>query len=156
MATTNDQVWIDWTDNFLSKKFPPDTAPMDKDTSGVFISLCFLESSGKSTAEMEASLEKDFLFNVLKKRADLYKLDYSIPALVFVAFLCQGRPGTAVMWVHAMVRLQQKIKDKITLHALAVAFPVGFPVESTLQQLWDAQKHIGGAADNYLDTVSPA
>lgn len=153
MATTNDKVWQDWADAFLSKRRPPDAVLMSKEQTHAFASLCMLETSGSDTTQLEKDLSKDFLFQVLKSRADAYKLDYSIPLMVFIAILSAGRPGTAVMWVHALLRLQQTTKQKVTLTSLAVAYPVGFPTEATLQEMWDSQKGIGGAVDNYLDTV---
>lgn len=152
MASMIDKEWQNWTDKFLDLGKSNDVKPMAIEQSKAFISMNFLERDEQGAKGLAADLSKDFLWNVIQKRADLYKLKYTIPMLVFVRFLCTT-PGTAVMWVHALLRLQQKTKEKITTTSLAVAFPVGFPTEDTLQKLWDAQKGIGGAKDNYLDTV---
>ena len=103
---------------------------------------------------LAAELSKDFLWQVLQKRADYYHLQYTVPVLAFVRYLCPN-PGTAVMWVHALKRLQLKSENMIDITALAFAFPVGFPKEEDLHKLWDEQKGIGGAVGNYLDTVAP-
>lgn len=155
MASMIDKEWQDWTDKFLALGKAQNVQPMSPEQSKVFISMNFLERDEQGAKGVAADLNKDFLWNVIQKRADLYKLKYTIPMLVFVRFLCNS-PGTAVMWVHALKRLEQKTPTgTVTLETLAHAFPVGFPKDADLHAMWDAQKGLGDSVDNYLDTVAP-
>ena len=42
----------------------------------------------------------------------------------------------------------------VDIEALTHAFPVGFPTDAVLSTLWNDQKRLDGAVDNYLDTVA--
>lgn len=154
MASMKDQEWLDWTDKFLAVGNSKDINPMTVEQSKAFISMNFLERDRQAWVGLQADLSKDFLWNVLQKRADVYKLKYTVPMLAFVRFITDS-PGKAVMWVHALKRLEQNIKGEVSMTTLAYAFPIGFPTDAALSKLWDEQKGIGGAVDNYLDTVTP-
>lgn len=154
MASMNDQEWKDWTDKFLALGKSKDILPMTNKQVETFISMDFLERDKTAQAGVLDDLKNNFGWNVIQKRADLYKLKYSVPMLVFVCTLCDS-PGKAVMWVHALKRLEQKLGREVGMTELAHAFPMGFPIDPALHALWEAQKAIGGAKDNYLDTVAP-
>lgn len=154
MASMKDQEWLDWTDKFLAVGKSNDINPMTVEQSKAFISMNFMERDKQAWAGLQADLTKDFLFQVIQKRADLYKLKYTLPMLVFVRFLCDS-PGKAVMWVHALKRMEQNVGGEVSMTTLAYAFPLGFPTDAALNKLWDAQKGLGDTVDNYLDTVAP-
>lgn len=155
MASMIDKEWQDWTDKFLALGKSNDVKPMVIEQSKAFISMNFLERDEQATKGALSEIRADFLWNVMEKRAQLYKLNCTIPMLMFVRFLCDS-PGKGVMWVHALKRLEQKTPTgKVTMETLAHAFPVGFPTDAALQKLWDEQKGLGDAVDNYLDMVAP-
>lgn len=154
MASMIDKEWQDWTDKFLALGKAQNVQPMTVDQSKAFINMNFLERDEQSAKGLAAAMSNDFLWQVISKRADLYKLKYTVPMLVFVRFLCSN-PGTAVMWVHALKRLELKQGVTVNMEVLAHAFPMGFPTDAALHKLWDEQKGLGEAKDNYLDTVAP-
>lgn len=152
MAKIQDQAWNEWADKFLSLK-GDEIQPMTPLQSQAFISMNFVERDATASKGIEGDLNKDFLYQVMAKRAEYYGLKYTVPLLAFVRYLCNS-PGTGVMWVHALKRLEIKNGKQVDIEALSHAFPVGFPTDAALSTLWNAQKGIGGAVDNYLDTVA--
>lgn len=154
MASMKDKEWLDWTEKFLALGKTTDIKPMTTDESKAFISMTFMERDRQAWAGLQADLTKDFLFQVIQQRADMYKLKYTLPMLVFVRFICDS-PGKAVMWVHALKRMEQDNHGEVSMNTLSYAFPMGFPTDAALHKLWDAQKGLGDSVDNYLDTVAP-
>lgn len=154
MASMNDKEWQDWTDKFLALGKSSDIQRMTGKQTQAFISMDFLERDKVAQQGMVADLKDHFGWNVIQKRADFYKLKYTIPMLAFVCTLCDS-PGKAVMWVHALKRLELKQGVTVNMEVLAHAFPMGFPTDAALHKLWDEQKGLGEAKDNYLDTVAP-
>lgn len=153
MAKIQDPAWNAWTDKFLSLK-GDQVQPMRPMQSQAFISMTFVERDETACKGLEGDLNKDFLYQVMAKRAEYYGLKYTVPLLAFVRYLCNS-PGVWVMWIHALKRLEIKNGGKtVNIEALAHAFPVGFPTDAALSTLWNEQKGLDGAVDNYLDTVA--
>ena len=113
MASMNDKEWQDWTDKFLALGKSQNVLPMTTEQSSAFISMNFLERDKEAWMGLQADLSKDFLWSVIRQRADAYKLKYTVPMLAFVRYLCDN-PGKAVMWVHALKRLEQNINGEIS------------------------------------------
>lgn len=162
MNTINDKRWQDWGDKFLSAS----TVPMTQQVTLIFLEM--LLSDTTRTEEREAHVASRLVneqapiqFRIFKAHADRIGLKVTTAVWGFIAST-QPSPGNIVMYVHALRRYQQLHGDKqLALEDVARAFPTGFPDETTLQGLWDAQKRsaeeIGtGWGDNYLDTVMGA
>lgn len=151
MASMIDKEWQDWTDSFLALAESSSILPLDATQIRAFVNLNFLEGDGEAQRGLVAHLKDNFIWKVTQKRADLYQLKYTVPMLAFVCTMCDT-PCKAVMWVHALKRLEQK-KGLVTLGVLVQAFPMGFPTSEALYKMWEAQKGLNGTKDNYLDTV---
>lgn len=162
MNTINDKRWQDWCDKFLAAP----TAPMTQQVTLILLEM--LLSDATRTEEREAHVASRLVseaapvqFRIFKAHADRIGLKVTTAVWGFVSST-QPTPGNIVMFVHALRRYSQLHDNKqLTLQDVAQAFPTGFPDETTLQGLWDAQKRsaeeIGtGWGDNYLDTVMGA
>ena len=136
--------WIKWTDTFLSRK---SQCELDADTAEALMLCCFFEKAG---SKLDDEDKEHFAFQVLKKRANYYKLHINEHALLAISIACKN-PGQAVMFCHALLRAESTVGE-ITVDKICTRiFPFGFPNAEKLEELWDAQKIDG---NNLLDAIS--
>jgi hypothetical protein len=131
---------------------------MDDNLSEIFIKVTFSEASGElKLFDDNFATQLGFSGQVFKKRLDFYgNVNVTLGVALVVITLCQGSPGNLVMYAFTLARLaKQNNKDLITIDDIANAFPVGFPNERGLREIWDAQK--GGnwneKVDNLIDLI---
>ena len=137
--------WIKWTDAFLSRE---SQCELDGDVAEALMHCAFFEKSGNKLDDED---KESFAFQVLKKRADYYKLYISEHAILAISLACKN-PSHAVMFCHALLREQLKHDKLINVERLCTEiFPLGFPNAEKFDELWDAQKVDG---DNLLDAIS--
>lgn len=145
MQTANEKMEIfrAWADSFLQAP----VEPMSKSTSGVFITLTLMENKKEPIPEQ---LHSVFQFQLFRKRGVWIGLRATDHACAFIASLCSS-PGELVMYCYALKHWQTLNSKDITIATIADIFPMGFPMNDALEDLWDQQK-IGGA--NMLDSIS--
>lgn len=161
MAKTDSPIWQQWADNLLALK-GQQVRPMTHDEAQIFMLMSMaekfdplLQNFGDGAKE---ALEGSFQFKVLVARLKSLGAEVgtqvSRPLVTFLACNVTS-PGVLVMWAHALTRLHQTLNGKmVTMTNFAEAFPLGLPTDDALNAAWDAQKGIGGAYDNFLDTVT--
>ncbi len=128
---------------------------MDKDTTEAFVQ-CSLGIPPDVTMEtINEHPAATSSVKIIAGRGRIIGLSMNAQATVFLSVLCKGRPGTMVMWVHALRSWQVRNDNAvITLDVLGMQlFPNGFPTENALHTAWDAQKDDGG---NMLDRCGPS
>jgi hypothetical protein len=139
-----------WADQFL--KSPVEL--MDDETTEAFVQ-CSLGIPPDVTMEAIGDHpEATSSIKIIVGRGRYVELAMNAQATVFISVLCKGRPGTMVMWVHALRSWQVRNGNRvIDLDVLGMQlFPNGFPTENALSTAWDAQKGDGG---NMLDRCGP-
>jgi hypothetical protein len=130
--------WCDKFDHILKVQ-------MDERLSKIFMYATILEMSKvKSTKSL---LEDEFMYKLLKKRANYINLKMNQSVSEFLAYLSKS-PGIAVMYLYY---LKSKVKDEeLTMNKLTDIFPEGFPPEESLEELWNFQKI---KSENLLDLI---
>ena len=153
MITVNDQRWKDWCDEFIGSK---NIRPMKTEESKAFIHLLLSEIQ---KTELPEQILESFHVQVAKAHADRIGLKCTDQVLVMMVQLA-GDIGTAVMYMHALRRVQQTTgADVIDITAFSEAFPLGVPAAEAINALWDKQKLTSEerksltGIDNYLDYV---
>ena len=134
-----------WADEFLATR----QQPMDEEMSMAFMNLTMMEMHEKG---LPPQLESSFMFRVLTKRAAYLGLDANPYAMALLACLCQS-PGSAVMFLVAISYRAKVLK----ISTITNLFPMGFPSEEELSNLWDKQKgfNFDVKIDNMVDGVEP-
>lgn len=132
----------DWATKFFNQP----TEAMSSDLSGVFFRMMMVDGEPVDIPQ----LKEEFLYKVIESRAKHIGLELSDSAKIFLMFLCQS-PGNVVMYLCAL-RSKEK---RVDMAVLTNYFPMGFPNENSLGDLWDAQKGYvnGEKCDNCLDTL---
>ncbi len=123
-----------WLELFFSKQ----KHQMPNELAHIFLQL-ILPSDQPAPVE----LNEEFLYQLVYKRASLMFSHITWQAAAFVMIL-GGNPGKAVMYLAAL----RSKSTELTMDTIADAFPDGFLSDEDLNQLWDAQKVVGG---NLLD-----
>lgn len=118
---------------------------MSKEVASIFTNLIMAERKQNMNFE---SVKKEFLFQLIDKRAEFIGLKMSDAVKVFLMYLSQS-PGSAVMYIYAI----RSKTTNVDMQILAELFDVGFLSEKALTKMWDAQKgsHCGEKIDNCLD-----
>lgn len=147
-----------WEQEFLQGNQLGKVLPMDREMTMVFMMLSLDEASkgrGGSTAfPLSHSSFQAPLAQIMRSRLAMMGVAITPQALLFLMVQSKGSPGTAVMYSQAMHRLfVDNGRQQITIEHLAQAFPVGFPTEERLSQMWEAQKHPQAPLGNMLDGV---
>ena len=158
MATMNDKEWNDWTRKFLDLGKDASKYRSMVDTEHrLFLRLAASEMQGGQRLEDEliALMSTHYLFQVLQKRSQLLNLKITTQALAFVCVICNS-PGDAVMWAHVLRKMQRDTLMEVSLETITSYFPYGLPTTEARAVMWEAQKGLGGAPDNYLDLVQGA
>lgn len=152
MPIIKDPLWVSWTDEFLSLSGEKvqDLSIRQRNAKHLLCVAEHQETPGSWL--LKTVLDDDFVFSVIKFRAKRYDLTITQSALMFIQYLSSS-PAMGVMWVHALKRLEVKTGEKVTMLTLEKTFPNGFPTDEAMSMMWQKQKHLGGAMDNYLDTV---
>lgn len=130
-----------WSNDFFDNA----NQPMSKEVSTIFMNLIMAERKQDLNFE---PVKKEFLYQLIEKRAEFIGLKMNDAVKVFLMFLAQS-PGSAVMYLYA---LRNKTSN-VDMQILADFFPVGFLSEKALSNMWDAQKgsYCGEKVDNCLD-----
>lgn len=134
------------------------TAPMNQEKTEMYVKLVMLDQSGyRSFVEHFQQHPNDlesigFLANVLFERLKSHKVEVSLPVGLFVT-LNSTTPGEIVLWAYTLHCLQKKNGRPVGMAELSEAFPVGFPVEDAVHDIWDNQKGFvhNVQVDNMLD-----
>ena len=146
----NDPWWQEWTDQFLSSNTFELTDAMNDSQVAFATNLLLMEvESLNQTPEQQRIFDSNFLIQIFLKRAQNYELYISDLAILLIAGNCSN-PGMIVMYIHAMLRLQDKIKKRICVQDILKIYESGFPSEKTLRNLWEKQKDT--KYDNKLDS----
>ena len=139
-----------WADEFLKSK----TAVMDHELTRCMV-VCLIEESNPDFPGPE--MKDSFLYQVAEGRAAIVGLKLSTAVLSMISCIAES-PGVAVMYVYALRYAQRKwAKDTMMMMSDFIdIFPKGFPAETELSRLWDAQKGyaMGLKCDNFLDTLN--
>ncbi len=109
-----------------------------------------------SMAELEkATMQQGFYddpwIKMISGRAEAIGLVISDYAKLFVRIMSEN-PGDIVMH---LVLLRAQVRGEVTMENIAFIFPNGFLTQESKSKLWDAQKYLNGARDNFLDTLKP-
>ena len=130
-----------WCDEFQKSK----CGPLSEKISKIFLSLLILE---KKNTEIPPDFKKQFMYQVLTKRAKSISLKMNVYSTALLALL-SDRPGMAVMYLYY---LKSKTQDdsEVTMATITNLFPLGFPSDDEMSKLWEKQK-IGST--NMLDLI---
>ena len=131
-----------WADRFFKQR----TVAMSEQNANIFLRMMMVDKEPVDIPE----LKEEFLFKVIDSRAKFLGLEMTDAAKIFLMFLCQS-PGNIVMYLCAL----RSRETKVDMSVLTNYFPMGFPDEASLSEMWDAQKgHVNGEkVDNCLDHV---
>ena len=128
----------DWCDAFKKAK----QAPMDDELSRVFIACM----TGGVNREL---IEKQFLYQVVVKRAEALELEIEQSLIDFIALLCKT-PGESTMYL-AFLKNQAVKGIRANSENFVFVFQDGFPDQEELSLLWDMQKLKDAPLGNALD-----
>lgn len=128
----------DWCDQF--KALPQE--PMSNELTTIFLAVMM----GNVDREV---LESMFTYKVIVARSEALGLEMEDSVRDFLACLCKS-PGTVTMYL-SLLRQEQANGNRITMSFWSDLFPMGYPSEDNLQELWDAQKVAGAPLGNALD-----
>lgn len=132
------------------------TFPMSDANSEILVKLLLAKNVIKDIAEKE----KPWLYQIIEKRIQLcFTFKISDPRLILFIALVAGSPGTAVMYLAYLQYWckQNNIKELDLDIFCERIFPMGFPCENDLHELWDSQKinrPDSNGSDNLLDYSS--
>lgn len=138
-----------WGEKFL--KLPQFS--MDNTVSKCYVSCCLSESDPEFPS---LALRNSFPYQVALKRANAINLNIT-PAVITMLCVLANNPGKIVMYLYALKHFQIRDKLKvINTSALAMAFPMGFPDDLAMSEIWDSQKGyvLGFSCDNLLDHIT--
>lgn len=157
--------------SLLEADMSKDVRELTGEEARVFLSLIAFEQTNSNEAEVPASdleaimekhfagLAKTFFGQVMIKRltAGPQEARYSPFALTFLLTLTD-RVGIAVFWAYTAFDYFRKNGSALTMARLADCYPVGFPTEQAIHDLWDEQKvgrgeRQAGFSDNKIDSA---
>lgn len=125
-----------------------DRVSMDDELSKIFLSMCMAEMEKMDISKILESVQTTFLYQVFTQRAEFINLKMTEYVKIFLSSLIKS-PGESTMYLYY---LKAKYPNElISFTEITNLFPIGFPTEKALSDLWDAQK-IG--SDNMLDKIS--
>lgn len=123
------------------------TAPMDDKLSHSFITLVMTEAQCESDPGQLAVIgervkaEPTPIMQIVQGR-----LDMALPGrtwnplfLILIDALAAGVPGDAVMWAAFAVGMVRDHK-LTTVNSMTMMFPMGFPTQQAMSEIWRAQK----------------
>jgi len=125
---------------------------MDKKTTGMLME-CIITDMNKQIEFDEETAKEHPMMNLLYKRLRWAKVPVSLPLGLFIASISKT-PGVAVMWTYTLKKMHQKYNKMLTTTELSYCFPMGFPTEDAMHEIWQGQKgetH-GLKCDNILDS----
>ena len=126
--------------------------PMDKDLSAILINLLFSEG-----ADVFGEKPKPFLCEVISKRIECcFQYTITDTANLFLAALTQT-PGNAVVYMwYLQYQCNKHGIDVVDLNFICDLFPIGFPSEKDMMDIWDSQKvlPVDHGPDNLVDYAS--
>ena len=139
-----------WYEGFLAAK----TDAMSKDMTTCFMTMTMAEMAGNGD-EMVDKFKDEFIYKVVDKRADFIGLDITPLTKMFLCFLVNGVPGTAVMYLTILKYDQLQRGGEMNMKKLSHIFPMGFLTAEEIERVWKEQKieRESGRTDNFLDTI---
>jgi hypothetical protein len=158
--TINDPRWQAWCDKFLSAK----KVQMTDEQAESYFSI-MTQDDAEFAKKVESIQGESFALKVFDNHARKMGMKADPKVRIFFAGFVAKNAGTAVMYVHALRRFQQKKGITKPLNMLDLhghndsPFAFGYLPEDTLHALWDEQKLTEEdekellGPDNYLDYV---
>lgn len=131
--------------------------PLNEKESQLFLGIC-MKGNIPFPEDMAKELESMFLYQVLKKRLDAIpqvnglKPEISPWLILWCSMLCD-RPGIAVMWAYTLYLMWLKERREVTIMDWVDEFPMGVPLMSEYERLWDEQKQQTGI-QNCMDDLA--
>jgi hypothetical protein len=125
------------------------------ETAKTYLGLLMAEmNEGEVELFNETNVENfGFIGKVLFQRlAWTQGVQVTVRCAVLVTILSGGSPGGAVLWAWTLREIWLKTKQPVSLAVWTDAFPLGAPIQSEVDRIWDAQKG-DGPAGNQLDNV---
>ena len=132
---------------------------MTEDEQEIMVKVMFAENAGKGDELLNVPKEEiptsvEFLRKSLKGR---FTFEMNDAATLMIAQVIKSF-GEGVMYLtYLQYRAKEWGKKKLTINDLAQIFPMGFPTDSALRDIWDMQKvkrEKSGQSDNLLDYQS--
>jgi hypothetical protein len=136
-----------------------ESRPMTENESRLMMKLLIAE---KNPQQLKESTEEDlkqepFQLQILRGSIkNRFTVELSEPATLFVSLIISSA-GEAIMY---LTYIQYKAKKenirRVTLESLCHWFPIGFPTQDSLRDIWDSQKvkrpdDFTSGSDNLLD-----
>lgn len=134
--------------------------PMDEETSKLFLTV-HLDSldGGGLIAKWKTNEEAWFIPAIIQGRGKWLGIDICDHAAAILSLMCDT-PGTAVMYAHYVAYKAKLagVKEIDTEFISTSPFPMGFPSDKDMHELWNAQKvectDERKGSDNLLDYSS--
>ena len=127
-----------WCEEF--KGLP--TVPMDDNLCRVMMA-CMLGGVNRDV------LEDMFIYKVIVARAEALGFEMEQNLIDFLSILCKS-PGDSTMYL-SLLKNEQGKGFRANMENFINMFPMGFPTQDVLGNLWDAQKQQGAFCGNALD-----
>lgn len=142
--------------------------PMSEKLTDMFLKCTIMEKQLKEQGKTdyfnaEIAEQTGFAGQVFWKRLEYYAnvAEKPVPQITvgaaIIALMQCTNPGSCVMWAFTFNRMFLENGGKpVDMTAIAYAFPIGFPTETGLSEIWDAQKgkNWGEPVDNMLDNAT--
>lgn len=129
---------------------------MTSDEQEIMVKVMFAENEGKGDELLNIPKEEiptsvDFIRKSLKGR---FTFEMNDAATLMIAQIIKSS-GEGIMYLTFLqYKAKQMDKKKLTINDLAHIFPMGFPTDSALRDIWDIQKvkrEKSEQSDNLLD-----
>lgn len=130
---------------------------MTKDEMDIFIRLTMIEKDGRDGLIPEN--EDDIPFSIKMLRSSLnnrFTFEMTEPLQLMVADIAGSVGGIIMFLTYLQYRAKKLNKKKLNIEDFANIFPMGFPIDKALHDIWDSQKvkrseeNVNGS-DNLLD-----
>lgn len=144
--------WDDWCQRF--SKLPQE--PMTEKVARSAVSIFLMEA--QNVPFDEGDIGKVFFADLAKRRFTYFGVPVSDYLLMLIAAISRN-PAAAVMYVHLMIWHYLQDPHPLKTEDLVNFFPMGFPMEESIHDIWYMQKlpgklPVGGWSDNFLDNIS--
>lgn len=116
------------------------------------IAVTFSAIQGEMDSSMKSVIEKDFIYNVLKRKIAWAELPVEVDdhVLTIISLCVHGNPAIAQLVLYDLLS-KSKRSGKLTVEDFAVAFPMEYPIcfddmgnltpiGRTYENRWDKQK----------------
>ena len=115
--------------------------PMTLETTELFMRLIMIEKDGSMPNLEETGDELPFSVKLIKNSLrNRFSFGMTEPLQLMLAQL-SGSAGNVIMYLTYLQYQAKKLdKRELSIEDLANIFPLGFPTDSALQDIWDSQK----------------